>query len=125
VRRAGGGREPLTVTDPGFLDDLMVLVEPGERGDPISPLRWTLKSLRQLAEEPPARGHRVSRTVVGELLKRQKFSLQGNTKTEEGGEHPDRDAQFIHVNQSVTAALEAQQPVVSVDTKKKEACLSG
>jgi Rhodopirellula transposase DDE domain len=120
VRRAGGGRKPLTVTAPGFLDDLMALVAPGERGDPMSPLRWTLKSLRQLAAELTARGHRVSRTVVGELLKRQKFSLQGNTKTQEGGDHADRDAQFIHINQSVTAALAAQQPVISVDTKKKE-----
>ena len=120
MRRAGGGRKPLTVTDPGFLDDLMALVEPGERGDPMSPLRWTLKSLRQVAAELTARGHRVSRTVVDELLKRQKFNLQGNTKTQEGGDHADRDAQFIHINQSVTAAPAAQQPVNSVDTKKKE-----
>jgi hypothetical protein len=120
VRRKGGGRKPLVVTNPGLLTDLMALVEPGERGDPMSPLRWTCKSLRQLAAELTARGHRVSRTVVGELLKRQKFSLQGNSKTQEGGDHPDRDAQFIHINQSVKAALAAQQPVISVDTKKKE-----
>jgi hypothetical protein len=120
VRRAGGGRRPRVVTDPDLLANLMALVEPGERGDPMSPLRWTCKSLRQLAAELTARGHRVSRTVVGELLKRQKFSLQGNSKTREGGDHPDRDAQFIHINQSVTAALAAQQPVISVDTKKKE-----
>src|SRR5271168_605370 len=120
VRRAGGGRKPLVASNPGLLRDLMALVEPGERGDPMSPLRWTCKSLRQLAAELTARGHRVSRTVVGELLKRQKFSLQGNSKTREGGDHPDRDAQFIHINQSVTAALAAQQPVISVDTKKKE-----
>jgi len=99
---------------------LMALVEPGERGDPMSPLRWTCKSLRQLAAELTARGHQVSRTVVGELLKRQKFSLQANRKTREGGDHPDRDAQFIHLNQSVTAALAERQPVISVDTKKKE-----
>jgi Rhodopirellula transposase DDE domain len=86
----------------------------------MSPLRWTCKSLRQLAAELTARGHRVNRTVAGELLKRQKFSLQGNSKTREGGDHPDRDAQFIHINQSVTASLAAQQPVISVDTKKKE-----
>jgi hypothetical protein len=120
VRRAGGGRRPLVVTDPDLLANLMALVEPGERGDPMSPLRWTCKSLRQLAAELTARGHRISRTVIGELLKRQKFSLQGNSKTREGGDHPDRDAQFIHINQSVTAALAAQQPVISVDTKKKE-----
>jgi Rhodopirellula transposase DDE domain len=120
VRRSGGGRKPLTVTNPALLTDLLALVEPGERGDPMSSLRWTCKSLRQLAAELTARGHRISRTVVGELLKRQKFSLQANSKTQEGGDHPDRDAQFIHINQSVTAALAAQQPVISVDTKKKE-----
>jgi hypothetical protein len=120
VRRAGGGRKPLTVADPGLLADLMALVEPGERGDPMSPLRWTCKSLRQLAAELTARGHPISRTVVGELLRRQKFSLQGNSKTLEGGDHPDRDAQFVYINQSVTTALATRQPVISVDTKKKE-----
>ena len=120
VRRAGGGRRPLVATNPGLLRDLMALVEPGERGDPMSPLRWTCKSLRQLAAELVARGHQISRTVVGELLKAQKFSLQANSKTNEGGDRPDRDAQFSHINQSVTAALVAQEPVISVDTKKKE-----
>jgi hypothetical protein len=120
VRRAGGGRKPLTVADPELLAELMALVEPGERGDPMSPLRWTCKSLRQLAAELTARGHPVSRTVVGELLKQQKFSLQANSKTREGGDHPDRDAQFVHINRSVTTALAARQPVISVDTKKKE-----
>ena len=119
VRRAGGGRRPLVAGNPGLLRDLMALVEPGERGDPMSPLRWTCKSLRQLAAELVARGHRVSRTVVGELLKAQKFSLQANRKTNEGGDRPDRDAQFSHINQSVAAALLAQEPVISVDTKKK------
>jgi Rhodopirellula transposase DDE domain len=120
VRRAGGGRKPLVVSNPDLLRELMALVEPGARGDPMSPLRWTCKSLRQLAAELVARGHRVSRTVVGELLKAQKFSLQANSKTNEGGDHPDRDAQFSHISQSVTTALAAQQPVISVDTKKKE-----
>jgi hypothetical protein len=120
VRRAGGGRKPLVATNPGLLPELMALVEPDERGDPMSPLRWTCKSLRQLAAELVARGHQVSRTVVGELLKAQKFSLQANSKTNEGGDRPDRDARFRHLNQSVTAALAAQQPVISVDTKKKE-----
>ncbi len=120
VRRAGGGRKPLVASNPGLLRDLMALVEPGERGDPMSPLRWTCKSLRQLAAELVARGHQVSRTVVSELLKAQKFSLQANRKTNEGGDHSDRDAQFSHINQSVTAALAAQEPVISVDTKKKE-----
>jgi len=85
VRRSGGGRKPLVASDPGLLDDLMALVEPSERGDPMSPLRWTCKSVRRLAAELTARGHRISRTVVGELLRRQKFSLQGNSKTREGG----------------------------------------
>jgi hypothetical protein len=120
VRRAGGGRKPLVASHPGLLRDLMALVEPGERGDPMSPLRWTCKSLRQLAAELVARGHQVSRTVVGELLKAQKFSLQANRKTNEGGDRPDRDAQFSHINRSVTTALAVQEPVISVDTKKKE-----
>jgi hypothetical protein len=119
VRRAGGGRKPLVTSNPGLLPDLMALVEPGERGDPMSPLRWTCKSLRQLAAELVARGHQVSRTEVSELLKGQKFSLQANSKTNEGSHHPDRDAQFSHINQSVTAALAAREPVISVDTKKK------
>jgi hypothetical protein len=120
VRRAGGGRRPLVAGNPGLLRDLMALVEPGARGDPMSPLRWTCKSLRQLAAELVARGHRVSRTVVGELLKAQKFSLQANRKTNEGGDRPDRDAQFSHINQSVAGALLVHEPVISVDTKKKE-----
>jgi Rhodopirellula transposase DDE domain len=120
VRRVGGGRKPLVVSNPDLLRDLMALVEPGARGDPMSPLRWTCKSLRRLAAELAARGHRVSRTVVGELLKAQKFSLQANSKTNEGGDRPDRDAPFSHINLSVTAALAAQEPVISVDTKKKE-----
>src|ERR1700722_16993041 len=120
VRRAGGGRKPLVAGNPGLLRDLMALVEPGERGDPMSSLRWTCKSLRQLAAELVARGHQGSRTVVGGLLKAQKFSPQANSKTKEGGDRPDRDAQFGHINQSVTAALAAHEPVISVDTKKKE-----
>jgi hypothetical protein len=120
VRRPGGGRKPLVANNPDLLRDLMALVEPEERGDPMSPLRWTCKSLRQLAAELVARGHQISRTVVSELLKAQKFSLQANSKTNEGGDHPDRDAQFRYINQSVTTALATQQPVISVDTKKKE-----
>jgi Rhodopirellula transposase DDE domain len=77
-------------------------VAPSERGDPMLPLRWTCKSLRRLAADLTARGHRVSRTVVGELLAREGFSLQANCKTREGSEHPDRDAQFAHINASVT-----------------------
>jgi hypothetical protein len=120
VRRPGGGGKPAVERDPGLLPALLSLVEPGARGDPMSPLRWTCKSLRRLAAELTARGHRVSRTVVGELLAREKFSLQANRKTREGSDHPDRDAQFAHINASVTAALAARQPVISVDTKKKE-----
>ena len=86
----------------------------------MSPLRWTCKSLSQLAAALVAQGHRIGRTVVGELLHQQKFSLQANRKTREGDSHPDRNAQFVHINDSVTAALAAGQPVISVDTKKKE-----
>ena len=120
VRKPGGGGKTAVERDPGLLPDLLSLVEPGARGDPMSPLRWTCKSLRRLAAELTARGHPVSRTVVGELLAREKFSLQANRKTREGSEHPDRDAQFARINASVTAALAERQPVISVDTKKKE-----
>jgi hypothetical protein len=119
-RRAGGGRKTLAATNPTLLDDLLALVSPSERGDPMSPLRWTCKGLRRLASELRAMGHKISHTVVGELLKSQKFSLQANSKTREGESHPDRDAQFAHINASVSRALAEQQPVISVDTKKKE-----
>jgi hypothetical protein len=117
LRRPGGGRKPLVATDPGLL---LALVEPTQRGDPMSALRWTCKSLRRLAAELTAQGHPVSRPVVGELLAQQNFSLQANSKPREGGDHPDRDAQFLHIEQSVAEALAAKQPVISVDTKKKE-----
>ena len=120
IRRHGGGRKALLVSDAKLLDDLLALVAPSERGDPMSPLRWTCKSLRRLAAELRALGHRISHTVVGEVLKQQKFSLQGNRKTREGDSHPDRDAQFAYINESVTSMLAGQQPVISVDTKKKE-----
>jgi hypothetical protein len=120
VRRRGGGRKPLVATNVTLLDDLLALVSPSERGDPMSPLRWTCKGLRRLAAELGARGHKISHTVVGELLKQQRFSLQANRKTREGDSHPDRDARFAQINASVTRALAEQQPVISVDTKKKE-----
>ncbi len=120
VRRPGGGRKLLVEKDATLLDDLLALVEPSERGDPMSPLRWTCKSLSQLTAALVAQGHRIGRTVVGELLHKQKFSLQANRKTREGDSHPDRNVQFIHINGSVKAALAAGQPVISVDTKKKE-----
>jgi hypothetical protein len=93
VRRPGGGRKPLTETDGRWLDDLIAPVEPDARGDPMSPPRWTCKSLRRLAAEPKNLGHQISHTVVGELLKEQKFSLQASRKTKEGADDPDRDAQ--------------------------------
>ncbi len=120
VRRPGGGRKPLVLTDASLMDDLLSLVSPGERGDPMSPLRWTCKSLRRLAAELGERGHRISHTVVSELLKRCNFSLQANRKTREGDDHPDRDAQFEYINRCVSEKLAARQPVISVDTKKKE-----
>src|ERR1700732_3354423 len=120
VRRPGGGRKPLVAQDEKLLADLAALVEPSARGDPMSTLRWTCKSLRRLACELCALGHKISHTVVGELLKKQKFSLQANRKTREGESHPDRDAQFGHINTAVAAALAEKQPVISVDTKKKE-----
>ncbi len=120
VRRPGGGRKPLVLTDASLMDDLLSLVSPGERGEPMSPLRWTCKSLRRLAAELAERGHWVSHTVVGELLKRCNFSLQANRKTREGDDHPDRDAQFEYINRRVSESLAARQPVISVDTKKKE-----
>ena len=120
LRRPGAGRKALVDTDRGLVDDLLSLVEPDARGDPMSPLRWTCKSLRRLRADLVERGHRVSHTVVGELLKREKFSLQANAKTREGSNHPDRDAQFGVINTAVKAALAEGQPVISVDTKKKE-----
>src|SRR5208282_3558604 len=95
-------------------------VEPTTRGDPESPLRWTCKSVRRLAQALQAQGHEVSRTLVGHLLNEAGYSLQGNRKTTEGDSHPDRDAQFGYINTQVTSALADQQPVISVDTKKKE-----
>ena len=120
VRRAGGGRKALTASDGTLLEDLMALVSPVERGDPMSGLRWTCKSLRRLAGELGEKGHKISHTVVGELLKQQKFSLQGNHKSREGENHPDRDAQFAHIDAQVKRAMAERQPVISVDTKKKE-----
>ena len=119
-RRAGAGRKALTTTDPTLLEDLLGLVNPTERGNPMSPLRWTCKSLRRLAGELCVMGHKISHTVVGELLKSQNVSLQANSKTREGESHQDRNAQFSHINASVSQALAEEQPVISVDTKKKE-----
>jgi hypothetical protein len=120
IRRKGAGRKPLTQTDPTLLSDLEGLVAPATRGDPMSPLKWTSKSLRNLAGALCAMGHRVGHDVVGTLLKRLGYSLQGNRKTLEGSSHVDRDAQFQHIAKTVKDAITAGQPAISVDTKKKE-----
>jgi hypothetical protein len=120
VRRPGGGRKPTIAKDLDLLPDLEALVDPTSRGDPESALRWSCKSLRRLAGELQAQGHKVSHTLVGELLADLGYSLQGNRKTKEGDSHPDRDAQFAYINAKVAEALAEQQPAISVDTKKKE-----
>ncbi len=120
ARRPGGGRKPQTVTDPGLVKALLALVEPEERGDPMGPLRWTTKSTRGLAAELTRAGHPVSAWTVANLLHEQGFSLQGNSKQVEGTAHPDRDAQFRYLNDQSAAHMAAGQPVISVDTKKKE-----
>lgn len=120
IRRPGAGRKKLVEHDPGVREALERLVEPVTRGDPESPLRWTCKSLMQLARELNGHGHTISHVSVGALLKELGYSLQGNRKTLEGGDHPDRNAQFEYINGKVEAALSAEQPVISVDTKKKE-----
>jgi hypothetical protein len=120
IRRKGAGRKPLTQTDPTLLSDLEGLVDPATRGDPMSPLKWTSKSLRNLAAALCAMGHRVGHDVVGTLLKGLGYSLQANRKTLEGSSHVDRDAQFRHIAETVKAAIAAGQPAISVDTKKKE-----
>jgi len=120
VRRAGGGRRSLVSLDPGLLDRLESLVDPLSRGDPESPLRWTVKSSRALAAELAATGGSISHVKVAQLLHQMDFSLQGNRKTVEGADHPDRDAQFRHINEAVRLALTEGRPVISVDTKKKE-----
>jgi len=120
VRRPGGGGKTLVAKDPTLVSDLLAMVEPDARGDPMSPLRWTCKSLSQLTGALVGMGHKIGRSAVGNLLHQQKFSLQANRKTREGEDHPDRDAQFVHLNESVRAALAEGEPVISVDTKKKE-----
>jgi Rhodopirellula transposase DDE domain len=120
VRRPGGGRKRRVDTDPTLLADLERLVDPVTRGDPESPLRWTSKSVRTLAAELGRLGHRAGRNLVAELLHELGYSLQAPRKTLEGGEHPDRDAQFAHINARVQEQLAAGEPAVSVDTKKKE-----
>ncbi len=120
VRREGGGRKKTVAKDSTLLADLERLVEPVTRGDPESPLRWTCKSMRKLAVELNGMGHRTSQHLVAELLHELGYSLQANRKTLEGASHPDRDAQFQHISEQVQAFQASADPVISVDTKKKE-----
>jgi Rhodopirellula transposase DDE domain len=120
LRSVGGGRKPLTEIDPGLLDALDALVDPVTRGHPQSPLRWTSKSTRKLAEELRRQNHTVTDRTVAALLKQSGYSLQANRKSKEGSSHPDRNAQFEHISRQVIGCQRRHQPVVSVDTKKKE-----
>ena len=120
VRRQGGGRKKQLESDPALKEDLERLISPYTRGDPESPLRWTCKSVRKLAAELNRQGHSVSHSTVAALLREMNYSLQANRKTTEGKQHPDRKAQFEYINQSVRARQRRGQPVISVDTKKKE-----
>jgi len=120
VRATGAGRPTCAANDPTLLRDLESLVDPTTRGDPMSPLRWTCKSTRQLAKELQRQGHQVEYRTVATLLHDLDFSLQGMRKTREGANHPDRNAQFEHINRQVLSFQKRGQPVISVDTKKKE-----
>jgi transposase len=120
VRRPGGGRKRAAEVDPGLRPALLALVEPDMRGDPMSPLRWTTKSTRRLADQLTGQGHRVSADTVADLLREEGFSLQANAKTVEGRQHPDRDAQFRYINDRAKEHMGVGDPVISVDTKKKE-----
>jgi DNA-binding phage protein len=120
VRRPGGGRKPITVTQPGVVELLEELVAPATRGDPMSSLLWTSKSTAKLATELQLQGFQVDASTVADLLKAQGYSLQATRKTHEGGRHPDRDAQFKHIAAQTEAMKAAGQPVISIDCKKKE-----
>ena len=120
IRRQGGGRKSRVEEDPTLKRDLERLVSPYTRGDPESPLRWTCKSIRQLAKELTRKGHQTSHRMVAALLREMGYRLQANRKTIEGKQHPDRDAQFKYINQKTQKQQRAGQPVISVDTKKKE-----
>ena len=119
-RASGGGRKRADEADPGLVDALDELVDPESRGDPMTPLRWTCKSLRTLAAELRSQGHEVSASLVQRLLHEAGYSLQGNAKTLEGSENPDRDAQFRHIHDTVAGFLSTGDPVISVDCTKKE-----
>jgi transposase len=120
IRRPGAGRKPVAESDPTLLSDLEALLDPGTRGDPMSPLRWTCKSTTKLTKELRSQGHEVSQATVWRLLDKLGFSMQSNRKSREGTDHPDRDAQFDFINSSAKQFLDRGQPVISVDTKKKE-----
>lgn len=120
IRRKGAGRKKSIIKDPRLLAELLALVEPATRGDPENSLRWTSKSVRHLADELKARGLSVSHQLVSELLASEGYSLQANVKIREGGTHPDRNAQFEYINERIRSAQAEGQPVISVDTKKKE-----
>ncbi len=120
IRRPGGGRKRTVDTDLTLKTDLEKLVQPTERGEPESPLRWTCKSVRRLTEELTRMGHRTSHRMVAEMLHDLGYSLQANSKTLEGASHPDRDAQFEHINRQAQEHFATVDPVISVDTKKKE-----
>ena len=120
IRRPGAGRKPITQSDPKLVDRLEVMIDAETRGDPESPLRWTCKSTRAIAAALTRRRHPISHAKVAQLLHDQGYSLQGNRKTEEGEDHPDRDAQFRHINAAVKQYLKQGWPVISSDTKKKE-----
>ena len=120
IRQPGAGRKKITAHDPRLEGALERLIDPETRGDPESPLRWTCKSTRTLAAQLSRQKHPISHMKVAQLLHEQGYSLQGNRKTKEGGDHPDRDAQFRHINTQVKRALAKGTPVISVDTKKKE-----
>jgi hypothetical protein len=120
IRRPGGGRKAITESDPKLVDRLEAVIDEQTRGDPESPLRWTCKSTRAIADALTRRKHPVSHTKVAQILHSEGYSLQGNRKTEEGEDHPDRDAQFRHINAAVKQSLKQGWPVISVDTKKKE-----
>jgi len=120
IKRPGGGRKKTVDSDPTLKEDLEKLINPTERGDPESPLRWTSKSVRHLAKELKRMGHETSHKMVAEMLHDLGYSLQGNRKTLEGSSHPDRDAQFEHINRQAQEYFATSDPVISVDTKKKE-----
>ena len=120
LRSPGGGRKRVTDSDPDLAKALEWLIDPTTRGDPMSPLRWTCKSTQELARALTGQGHALSPRTVGRLLNAAGYSLQGNRKTKEGADHPDRNAQFEHINATVRRFQQRGQPVISVDTKKKE-----